>query len=282
MNRTLTKKINITDSKAALVLTLLVLAFVVLTLTQDFLRSNLKNSAFYLSESLLFSSFWWLFAPFLFTQYFFFKNKSEKEFKFQWALIVLPVFLHLLAFPFLVWMLSKVFYYHVYSFQQTFRYTLSEHLYLLVLFYTIPVLTFQYFFKKAELAESASEPENERVVNQFISNILVSDGNKKHSIIVTEILYFSANPPYINIHLESKKHLHNETLKSILNKLNPTEFVRVHKSTIVNINMVSAYTTRLNGDYDLKMKNNEQLRISRNFATDFKDLFNRTHQLTTK
>jgi hypothetical protein len=32
--------------------------------------------------------------------------------------------------------------------------------------------------------------------------------------------------------------------------------------------MVASYTTRLNGDYDLKMKNNVQLRVSRNFATD--------------
>ncbi len=95
-------------------------------------------------------------------------------------------------------------------------------------------------------------------------------------------MYFSANPPYINLHLEGKKYLYNETLKSISVKLNPEQFVRVHKSTIVNIKMVASFTTRLNGDYDLTLNNYTQIRVSRNFAADFKDLFNKTHHLTTK
>jgi hypothetical protein len=282
MNRPVTSKFTMSDSKVISVLTLLVLAFVVIALMQDFLQSNLKNSSFYISESFIFSSFWWLFAPLLFTQYSIVTHKYRKELKFHAVLIILPIFLHLFAFPSLVWLLSKVFYYHTYSFQQTFRYTLSEHLYLLVLFYSIPIMAFQFFLKTTKLANPAFEAQNEGIIDQFISNIIVSDGNKKHSIIVSEILYFSANPPYITLHLESKKHLYNETLKSISIKLNPEEFIRIHKSTIVNIKMVTSYTTRLNGDYDLKLKNDVQLRISRNFASDFKILFNKTHHLATK
>lgn len=282
MKRTLTTKFSITDRKAAVVLILLVSAFVVLTLTQDFLRSYLKNSAFYFSESFIFSSFWWLFAPLLFTQYFAVRYKNKKRLAFQLALIVIPIFLHLFAFPFLVWALSTVLYYHTYSFHQTFRYTLSGHLYLLVLFYSIPVLVFQVFSKKTNSAAPDSEIQNKRFVNQFISTIVVSEGNKKYSVIVSEILYFIANPPYINLQLEGKKYLHHETLKSISNKLNAEQFVRVHKSTIVNIKMVASYTTRLNGDYDLTMKINVQLRVSRNFATNFKNLFNKTHHLATR
>ena len=282
MNKTLTTNFSITDRKAALVLTLLVLAFVVLTLTQDFLRSDLKNSAFYFSESLMFSSFWWLFAPLLFAQYFAVKRKNRMRVEFQVAIIILPIFLHVFAFPFLVWVLSALFYYHTYSFQQTFRYTLSEHLYLLILLYSIPVLALQIFSKKAKLAAPVSETQKESNVNQFISSIMISEGNKKHNIIVSEILYFSATPPYINLHLEGRKYLHNETLKSISIKLNPAHFVRIHKSTIVNIKIVASYTTRLNGDYDVMLKNNVQLRVSRNFATNFKNQFNKTHHLTIK
>lgn len=265
------------DRKVAFVLTLLALAFVVLILTQDFLRSGLKNSSFYLSESFLFSSFWWLFAPLLFTQYFVVKHKNKERLYFQIAIMVLPIFIHLFAFPFLVWVLSSVFYYHTFSFPQTFKYTLSEYLYLLVLMYSIPVLAFQFLSKRV-----VSQTQNKGIPNPFINTILVTDGHKKYNIIVSEILYFSANTPYINIHLEDKKYLHNETLKSIAAKLDPEQFVRVHKSAIVNIKMVASYTTRLNGDYDLTMKNNVQIRVSRNFATDFKNLFNKTHRLTTE
>lgn len=282
MNKTLTTKFTTADRKAAFVLTLLVLAFVVLTLTQDFLRSDLKNSAFYFSESFIFSSFWWLFAPLLFTQYFVIKYKNKKGWESQLVIIILPIFLHLFAFPFLVWVLSSALYYHTYSFQQTLKYTLSEHLYLLALFYSIPVLVFKFITKKMNQVETVSKTQGDSFPNQFASTIIVGEGNKKCSITVSEILYFSANSPYIDIHLESKKYLQNETLKSVYIKLNPEQFVRVHKSTIVNIEMVASYTTRLNGDYDLTMKNNVELRVSRNYATDFKNLFNKTNHLTTK
>jgi len=258
------------------------MALVLLTLTQDFLRADLNKSAFYFSESLIFSSFWWLFAPLIFAQYSFVIYKKRKELTFQLVVIIIPILLHLFLFPLLVWFLSKVFYYHTYTFQQTFRYTLSEHLYLLTLFYSIPVLFFQFYLKKANPIRNVLEIQTESIINQFISNLVVSEGNKKYNIIVSEILYFSANPPYINLHLEDKKYLQNETLKSVLNKLRPTQFVRIHKSTIVNIKMVTSYTTRLNGDYDLKLKNNEVLRVSRNFARDFKILFTKTNHFTTK
>jgi hypothetical protein len=282
MNIILTTKFSKTDRRAAVVLILLVLAFVVLIIIQDFVRSNLKNSTFYFSESFMFSSFWWLFAPLLFTQYFVLTHKNKNRLGFNVALIVLPVFLHLFAFPFLVWLLSAALYYHTYSFQQTFRYGISEHLYLLLSFYSIPALVFWFVTNKAQSVKTVSSIQNDGFIKQFISNILVSDGHKKHNIAVSDITYFAASPPYINLHLEGKKYLHNETLKSISIKLNPEHFVRVHKSTIVNIKMVSSYRTRLNGDYDLTMKNDVQLRVSRNYATDFKNLFINTHHLTAK
>ena len=143
MNRALTTKFSITDRKVVFVLTLLVLVFIVLTLSQDFLRSNLKNSAFYFSESFIFSSFWWLFAPLLFTQYIAITKIISTRLYFYLSIILLPIMVHLVAFPFLVWTITEIFYYHTYSFQQTFRYILSEHLYLLVLLYSIPFLASQ-------------------------------------------------------------------------------------------------------------------------------------------
>jgi LytTr DNA-binding domain len=281
MNTTLTKKYSNKNRKIITVLLLFVLTFVILTLIQDALRSALQNSGFYFSESFMFSYFWWLFAPFLFAQYVV-VNKNSKRLTIQLAIIVLPIVMHLFAFPFLVWVLSKTFYYHTYSFKQTFSYTLSQHFYLLILFYTIPVTAFQYFIKKIKLAATVAETVNNTIGNTFMSTILVADGNKKHRINVSEVVYFSASPPYIIIQLEGKKYLHHETLKSISSQLNPQQFVRIHKSAIVNINCVIAYTTRFNGDYALTMTNNVQLRLSRNFAAGFKNLFNQTHHFTTK
>jgi DNA-binding LytR/AlgR family response regulator len=229
----------------------------------------------------LFSSFWWIFVPLLFVQHSVIKNRNTPKLEFQLAVIVLPIIIHFFTFPLLVWILSKTFYYHTYAFQQVVRYTLSEHLYLLVLLYSLPILAFQYFSNKISKEEISTIKESNDA-RQFIDTILVAEANKKYVIAVSEICYFAANPPYITIYANDEKHLHNETLKSISTKLNPAQFVRIHKSTIVNIKMVAAYTTRLNGDYDLTMKNNTSLRVSRNFAADFKSLLLKTHQVTTE
>lgn len=282
MNSTFTLKFNTTDKKAAIACVLFVLLFVVLTVTQDLVRSNLRDSAFYFSESFMFSSFWWPFAPLFLVQYFLLKLKYKNGHLFQSAVIMLPVVIHVSLFPLLVWAISNTFYYHTYTIQQIFSYTISEYLYLLILLYTVPFLVYRYLSGKAKTTETIAESQIENPGNQFINAVLISEGYKKFSIAVSDIYYCSANPPYINVHLGSQKYLHHETLKSFSKKLNPREFVRVHKSALVNINMVASYKTRLNGDYDLTLKNGVQLRVSRNFSVDFKDLFNKIHQLTVK
>jgi hypothetical protein len=281
MNSTPATWFSITNRKAAFFITLFALAFAVLNLTQDVLRSGLNNTAYYFSESFMFSSFWWIFAPLLFAQYLAARQHIKRPFYFHIALILLPIAVHLIVFPLLVWAISGIFYYHSFAFQQTLSYTISEYLYLLLLLYSIPVLVFM-LLKKRAYAVAAPETKNETIPVSFINTILVTDGYKKQCIAVSEILFFSANPPYINIYLEGKKYLHHETLKSVMLKLDPEQFTRVHKSTIVHIKMVDTITSRLNGDYDITLKNHVKIRVSRNYAAAFKDLFNKTHQLAIK
>jgi hypothetical protein len=269
------------NRKVVFILLLSVVVFVVLALAQDLLTARLNNSAFYFSEAFMFSSFWWIFAPLLFAQYLVLKKQYPVRAGSWLLLVIVPPVIHLFAFPFLVWMLSKLFYYHTYRFQQTFNYTLSEYAYLLILFYALPVAAYPFFIKKERLKEPVAELKQEEA-DSFIHSILVSEGNKKLAIDVAAIQYFSANPPYINVHYQDKRYLYAGALKTISRELDPEKFVRIHRSTIVNIQMVASYTTRLNGDYDLLLNNNIQLRVSRNYAADFKNAFSKTHRFTAK
>lgn len=272
------------DRKPALILTSLVLFFVILTITQDMLRAELRDTPFYFSESLLFSSFWWVFSPLFYLQYRLMKRSLPKPALYYTALVILPLLLHLFLFPFLVWLLSSFFYYHTFSFEQTFRYTLANYFYLLLLFYSMAVPLIRFFTRPEKITEPAPAANVITAINPslYINSLLITARNTSHPIPVSDILYISADPPYISIHLPGKKHLHKETLKAISVKLNSEQFVRIHKSTIINIKMVVACTTRLNGDYDIMLINKEQLRVSRNFAAEFKKRFGETHQVSTK
>lgn len=249
-----------------------VVCFLLLIILQDLLEANFQNSSFYLSESFLFSSFWWLFIPLLYAQFKLNKPKNKHKIVFKILLIVAPILLHLITFPAVIWLFSKLFYEYTFRYQQTFQYMVSVHLYKLVLFYTLPL--FSYHFIKQKFQARATNNQS----NTYKSTLLVNEGSKHLVIAVADILYFTANSPYINIHLIDKQYLYNESLKSLGTKIDPSKFVRIHKSTIVNIEQVQSYTSRLNGDYDLTVKDGTILRVSRNFAANFKE----SHRVASK
>lgn len=138
------------------------------------------------------------------------------------------------------------------------------------------------------LGKKIKASQAETVVNQntesphFIHSILISDKNKKFWLQIEDILYISANSPYIYIYHPSKRYLHAQTLKLLQTQLDDRYFVRIHKSHIVNIQKISSVQSRQNGDYDITLVNNIKLRVSRNYAKSFKEKFALLHHLTTK
>lgn len=261
-------------------LTVFALILCFITVVSDLFFAYWQNTGFFLSESLLFSSFWLLFLPILNIQLKLITSASS-----LWVRILFTVAAtgtHLFAYPALVWLLSHCLYYHTFNYWQTFNFGLTEHIIKAVIIYSIPHLVV-YFYNKwlspaADIAENveASTPTSSTL-------ILVSDtNNKKVSIAINDILYFSANPPYVNIHHPAKKYLHTGTLKSMEANLPAQNFVRIHKSFLVNIRCVISYQSRLNGDYDLSLVDGTVLRVSRNYAAAFKKSLDEHHQVNSK
>lgn len=282
MNTQMTSK-NLLAKRSGLErLLLLAAALASFAVVQDVLSAHINSYAFYLSESLIFSSFWVLFIPLLFAQYSFYHLTKSNEVVGAALLIATPVLLHSLAFPAAVWALSKVFYYHTYEFNQTLRYALAEHLYQVILIYSLPIFIAQLLKGKAQFHRKLNGHDAATNSDAMLTSLLLSEGSRRVCVVVSDVLYVTSRSPYIAIHLPGKRYLHNETLKSIAGKIDNRQFVRVHKSTIVNIGRVQFYTSRLNGDYDATMTDGNRLRVSRNYAADFKSKFGHSHQVTAK
>lgn len=255
--------------------------FILATIVLDYLFSHFQNSAFYISESLLFSTYWVLFFPLLTFVLKLIKKTEKVELKL--LCISSAIIFHLFSYPTLVWILSKTFYYHTFPYWQTFNFGLSTYLIKTVIIYGFSLAAFTLLNKTIQAQQRSKEAAEEADKKNFISSILISDGhNKKLLLQVNDILYFSANSPYINIYHLSKKHLYTETLKSLENQLNDNQFVRIHKSYIVNIDKISSIQSRQNGDYDIALSDHTILRLSRNYAKNFKSRFAEQHQLTIR
>lgn len=245
-----------------------------LTIFQDFLESNRSGYSFYFSESILFKTIWILFIPLLALLSRILKNQNLDSLGKTTFFIVTPIIIHLVILPFVFLFFSVLFYNGRYDIYKIITYTLANDFYKLVLIYSIFVLGHRYLSYKLTDIVSLNK-------KSCVRKIIIGNGKNNTVVEVNDIYQITAETPYISIQLEGKKYLHTETLKSISTQLDNKTFVRVHKSTIVNLDKVVSLKSRLNGDYDIFLKNGVELRLSRTYVANFKSNFKSVYQVTT-
>jgi two-component system LytT family response regulator len=84
----------------------------------------------------------------------------------------------------------------------------------------------------AELAATARPPQ------QFIERLVVKDGTKVTLIPIGKLDYAEAQDDYVALATQGKKHLKQQTIAGLEASLNPDNFVRIHRSYIVNLERV--------------------------------------------
>lgn len=232
------------------------------TVVQDFLQSRYQSYSFYFSESLLFSILWILFVPItLGTRHFF--QKSPRLLQNKWTyrifFILSTVVIHIVFYALLIHLISWVFMSHTFHFWRNLTYTLSQDLY-----------KYLFIYSAISLLPISIEKKKYTEPLDFTEFIWVTSGRKSEKISTREISYIQASTPYVEIYLQGKKYLHTDTLKSLEKKLDQSSFVRIHKSTLVNLDKVQQLKSRLNGDYDVLLSTGETLRLSRNYVAGFR------------
>lgn len=245
----------------------------------DYLFSKFQGSAFYISESLLFSSFWLLFFPLLPAL---FQLNQTTKLIYKLAFTALVISIHLIAYPALVWLLSKIFYYHTFSYWQTFNFGISAYLIKSIIIYLFLLMIFSVssYIKQRSVESVESKTEQKQ---SFITSIIISDNHNKKMVLATNDIYsFSSNTPYVEVNHLSKKYLYHKTLKSLEQELDSNQFVRVHKSCIVNIHQITSFKSRQNGDYDLELSDKTMLRASRNYVKNLMVKLRERNRLTAK
>ncbi len=243
----------------------------VVTILQDFLHSKFNSYSFYFSESLLFNLFWVLVIPIGFgLKYIFQKLSLLRTITSRFFQKILFVFagsiLHILTYSALIFGISAMLYSHTFGFEENLWYSISQDLYKYLVIYA--AISFLVFRKKLEQQAADFNPK-------LPDQLVIGSGRSNLLLPVNQIVFIRSSSPYIEIHTADKKHLHSETLKSMVEKLDPAQFMQIHKSTIINLQQVISYKSRLNGDYDVLLQNGLELRLSRNYVNRFKAQFKR-------
>ena len=106
----------------------------------------------------------------------------------------------------------------------------------------------------------------------YLNRIMIKLRDSIQIIPVDDILFFESADDYLYIHTESSKNILRETLASIETKLDPSKFVRIHRSTIVNIEKVVKLKPNKYGDYDIFLLGDVRLKLTRTFKDHFQKM----------
>ncbi|MCI0349739.1 MAG: response regulator [Acidobacteriales bacterium] len=109
----------------------------------------------------------------------------------------------------------------------------------------------------SELAGSARPP------GKCLERIPVRDGTRVHIIPVSKLDYAEAQDDYVALSTEGKKHLKQQTISSLETGLDPANFLRIHRSYIVNLERVTKIEAYSKDDHLVVLTTGAQLPVSR-------------------
>lgn len=102
--------------------------------------------------------------------------------------------------------------------------------------------------------------------------IVIKDGSAIQIIPTSDVIYLEAYDDYVKIHTHKKTFLKKKTLSYYQKALLSTDFVRIHRSFIINLNELTGIDSYEKNSYRAILKNGTKLPISRNEYGNLKDL----------
>jgi two-component system LytT family response regulator len=99
--------------------------------------------------------------------------------------------------------------------------------------------------------------------NALPERLTVRDRGQTHVIPVAQIDYIEAQDDYVQIHFAGKSLLKTQSLSDLEKQLDPTVFVRIHRSTIIRLQALKCLERASKDNYQAVMHSGVNLPISR-------------------
>lgn len=109
----------------------------------------------------------------------------------------------------------------------------------------------------------------------FPDKIMLKTAKGVYFINTNEIDWIEAAGNYVKLHVKDSGHLLRETMNNIESKLNPDKFLRIHRSSLVNIDRIKELQPLFNGDYIVILRDDTELNLSRSYHDRLQRLFDR-------
>jgi two-component system LytT family response regulator len=117
--------------------------------------------------------------------------------------------------------------------------------------------------KHDELHRIISSLDRLAAVQTYPDRLATPMNGRVQFVATKDIDWIEADGNYVRLHVGRREHEFRETLTSLEEKLNPAEFLRIHRSTIVNIRRIKEIQAWFHGHHRVLLENGTELRMSR-------------------
>jgi len=101
---------------------------------------------------------------------------------------------------------------------------------------------------------------------QYVSRFPVRVGSRIRIVLADEIEWIAAAGDYAELHGGGRSHLIRETMNSLEEKLDPAQFLRIHRSRIVRCRCIRELRSIDNREYLVTLSDGSEHRSSRSYA----------------
>lgn len=129
---------------------------------------------------------------------------------------------------------------------------------------------------KLKTGESTSEADNRNPKSvahkEPIDRVVIKSGGSIYFLKIEEIDWVEGAGDYLRLHSGNQTHLIRETMGNFHAKLDSQKFLRIHRSTMVNIERIKNIQPLFKGDYVITLTSGIRLKASRGYRSELQAL----------
>ena len=115
------------------------------------------------------------------------------------------------------------------------------------------------------------EKLSEFTTGEYLDRVVVKDRSKITIILTEQIRYIESLDDYVMIYANNGRHMKQKTMRYFEQNLNPRDFVRIHRSYIINVSQIAEIQQYEKESYLVILKDRTKLKVSKSGYKNLKD-----------
>ena len=116
------------------------------------------------------------------------------------------------------------------------------------------------------------EIKAKNLTREYWQQVSVRSIGKIESILLAEVFWIEAQGNYMQLHLEHRQVLYRASMNQLEKRIDPKDFLRIHRSTIVRIDQIQSLCALNSGAYELQLRCGDSLSVSEKHTSKVKEV----------